>query len=313
MTRFGVLLPTFDPYRTGAPPRVLSAARRAEELGFDAAWAGDHLACPAPVLDAPGCLAAAAAVTERITLGLSVMLLGLRPAAWAAKQLATIDALSGGRLALGVGVGGEFPAEFAAAGVPVTERGARLDDSLAVLGDLLGGKPVQYQGRALRLQVPALEPAMSAPPRLFIGGRGEHAQRRAARFGDVWLPMWLTPDALAERAARLTELASAHGRERPSLALLIGVHVDDNLQRAREEAGAYAQGQYGLPLEVVERWTPLGGIEQVAEHLEAHIAAGVQEFVLMPLARDPLRQYERLAEVRARLSRSPAAAPGAGG
>ncbi len=312
MTRFGVLLPTFDPYRIGAPPRVLAAARRAEELGFDGAWAGDHLACPAPVLDAPSCLAAAAAVTERITLGLSVMLLGLRPAAWAAKQLATIDALSGGRLALGVGVGGEFPAEFAAAGVPITERGARLDDALAVLGDLLAGKAVQYQGRAQSFEVAPLEPAVSSPPRLFVGGRGDHALRRAARFADAWLPMWLTPGALADRAGRLAELAAAQGRPRPTLALLIGVHVDDNLERAREEAAAYAQGQYGLPLDVVERWTPVGSIEQVVEHLEGHLAAGVEEFVLMPLARDPLRQYERLAEVRARLSHSPAAAAGAG-
>jgi hypothetical protein len=70
------------------------------------------------------------------------------------------------------------------------------------------------------------------------------------------------------------------------------------------------RGQYGLALEVVERWTPLGGIERIAEYLQGHLAAGVQEFVLMPLARDPLRQYERLAELRERLS-SFAAAPGA--
>src|SRR3954469_25437422 len=108
MPRWGVLLPTFDPLRTGRQPSPGEAARLAEDLGFDAVWVGDHLACPAPVLDAPTCLAAAAAVTNRIALGLSVMLLGLRRPAWAAKQLATIDALSGGRLRLGVGVGGEF-------------------------------------------------------------------------------------------------------------------------------------------------------------------------------------------------------------
>ena len=79
MTRCGVLLPSFDPFRTGEPSQVVAAARLAEELGFDAVWVGDHLACPAPGLDASVCLAAAAAVTERISLGFSVMLLGLRP------------------------------------------------------------------------------------------------------------------------------------------------------------------------------------------------------------------------------------------
>ncbi|MEZ0292208.1 MAG: LLM class flavin-dependent oxidoreductase, partial [Solirubrobacteraceae bacterium] len=171
MTRWGVLLPTFDPHRTGGALPTLEAARLAEAAGFDAVWAGDHLACPAPVLDAPTCLAAAAAVTERVELGIAVLQLGLRQPAWAAKQLATLDALSGGRLALGVGVGGEFPEEFAAAGVTHRDRGARLDELLGVLPDLLTGRPVRHSGPALQLDVPALEPAMPAPPRLLVGGR----------------------------------------------------------------------------------------------------------------------------------------------
>jgi alkanesulfonate monooxygenase SsuD/methylene tetrahydromethanopterin reductase-like flavin-dependent oxidoreductase (luciferase family) len=312
MTRLGVLLPTFDPYRMGRPPRVVAAARRAEELGFDAAWVGDHLVCPAPVLDAPACLSAAAAVTDRISLGLSVMLLGLRPAAWAAKQLATIDALSGGRLLLGVGVGGEYPDEFTAAGVPVGQRGARLDDALAVLPDLLTGQPVHHAGRAGSINAPALEPAMDRPPPIYVGGRGEPALHRAARFGDMWLPMWLTPEVVTQRTVRLAELAAEHGRPCPGLSLLVCLHIDDDLERARTEAAEYMNGQYGMALEVVERWTPMGSIERVTEYLEEHVAAGVQEFVLMPLARDPLAQYERLAEVRERLSSHPAAAaPGA--
>ncbi|MGX6447953.1 LLM class flavin-dependent oxidoreductase, partial [Patulibacter sp. S7RM1-6] len=130
MSRVGVLLPTFDPYERGGPWPVVAAARRAEEHGFDGVWAGDHLACRVPVLDAPSALAAAAAVTTRVTLGTSVLLLGLRAPAWAAKQLATVDALAPGRLVVGVGVGGEHPEEFAAAGVPASRRGALLDEAL---------------------------------------------------------------------------------------------------------------------------------------------------------------------------------------
>jgi probable F420-dependent oxidoreductase len=300
----GVLLPSFDAMRTGAPPQIVQAARLAESLEFDAAWVGDHLACPAPGLDAPACLAAAAAVTERIGLGFSVMLLGLRQPAWAAKQLATIDALSGGRLRLGVGVGGEFPDEFAAAGVPVRQRGARLDESLSVLGDLLTGRPVDHQGKTLQLNVPALEPAMARPPRIYVGGRGEPALRRAARFGDVWLPMWLSPQRLAERSQRLAELAAELGRPAPGTALLVCVRIDDAAD-ARREAEAHLQGQYRMGLELVERWTLLGSIETVVEQLESYRSAGVQEFLLMPLGRDPLVQYERLAEVRSRLVTEP--------
>jgi alkanesulfonate monooxygenase SsuD/methylene tetrahydromethanopterin reductase-like flavin-dependent oxidoreductase (luciferase family) len=88
--KWGVLLPTFG---TGdeAPPLV-DGARRGEELGFDGVWVGDHLLSPAPVLDAPCALSAAAAVTARVELGISVLQVGLRQPAWAAKQLATIDA-----------------------------------------------------------------------------------------------------------------------------------------------------------------------------------------------------------------------------
>lgn len=301
MTRCGVLLPSFDPFRTGEPSPVVTAARLAEELDFDGAWVGDHLACPAPGLDAVGCLCAAAAVTERISLGFSVMLLGVRATAWTAKQLITVDALSSGRLELGVGVGGEFPQEFEAAGVALRERGARLDDSLAVLPHLLTGRPVDHDGAALRLRIPPLEPAMAAPPRILVGGRAEPALRRAARFGDAWLPMWLTPEVLGQRAEWLAELAAEHRRPTPVLALLVGVHVDDDLELARREAAAHLHGQYGLALEVVERWSALGSIERVLAYLQAHVEAGVEEFVLMPLAREPLRQYERLAEISSRL------------
>ena len=234
-------------------------------------------------------------------LGFSVMLLGLRPPAWAAKQLTTIDILSGGRLRLGVGVGGEFPEEFAAAGVPVNQRGARLDDSLAVIGDLLTGRPVQYTGRTLTVRSPELEPAMAAPPPIYVGGRSEAALRRAARHGDAWLPMWLTPQRVAERAQLLAELAEETGRPTPGTALLVGVHIDDDRSRARAEAAAHVAGQYRMPLEKVERWTLLDSIDGAVEQLDAYRQAGVQEFLLMPLGHQPITQYERLAEVRLRL------------
>jgi hypothetical protein len=95
------------------------------------------------------------------------------------------------------------------------------------------------------------------------------------------------------------------------VALLVGVHVDEDVERARREAEAHLHGQYRLPLKVVERWTPVGGIDRIVEYLDAQLAAGVQELVLMPLGRDPIGQYEPLAEVRARLLRASAAAPGA--
>ena len=299
----GVLLPNFDPTRTGARLPVVDAARLAEELGFAAVWAGDHLACPAPGLDAPGTLAAAAAVTGSIPLGFSVMLLGLRAPAWAAKQLATIDHLAGpGRLRLGVGVGGEFPEEFAAAGVPLSHRGARLDDALTVLPRLLAGEPVDYDGRAQSVHSPALLPAVLPPPPVYVGGRGEPALRRAARFGDVWLPMWLSPAKVAERSAQLAEMALEHDRPAPRTALLILGRIDDDRAHARSVADAHLQGQYRMGLDAVEHWTLLDSIDGAVQRLGEYLAAGVSEVLLLTLGPDTLIQYERLAAVNARLS-----------
>ena len=298
--RIGVLLPNFDAVGSGRPLPIVPAARLAEELGFGAAWVGDHLACPAPGLDAPSCLAAASAVTENIRLGLSVMLLGLRAPAWAAKILATIDHLSSGRLVLGVGVGGEFPVEFEAAGVPVRQRGARLDDALHVIRPLLTGEAVHYEGRTLTVTAPSLQPAMATPPPIYVGGRGEAALRRAARHGDMWLPMWLTPERVAERSQQLADIAERECRPAPGTALLIGVHIDDDRARARAEAELHIRGQYRMGLEKIEHWTLLDSVDGAVEQLDAYSQAGVEEFVFMPLGREPLTQYERLAEVQRR-------------
>lgn len=306
MTRFGVLLPTFDPMHTGQVPPVVDAARLAEQLGFDGAWVGDHLWGHAPWLDSTIALGAAAAVTERLTLGFSVMLLALRPTAWAAKQIQTINALSGGRVTLGVGVGGEYPEEFEAAGVPVEKRGKRLDEALAVLPDLLLGHRVDYDGTALTVHANPLAPAMPRLPRILVGGRGDVALQRTVRHGDGWLPMWLSPDQLTERGDRLRELAAARGRPQPSMTLLILTHVDDDLERSRREASEHLEGQYKLPLHVVERWAALGPAEHVAEQLQQYVDAGVDELILMTLGAEPLIQYERLAEVCAMLRRAPA-------
>ncbi|HET9094924.1 MAG TPA: LLM class flavin-dependent oxidoreductase, partial [Solirubrobacteraceae bacterium] len=217
MPRLGLNLPTFDPLRVGGRPRFVAAARLAEDLGFDAVWVGDHLHVPSPVYDSTVALAAVAASTQRIQLGFGVMLLGLRHPAWVAKQLTTIDALAPGRLLLGVGVGGEFPAEFAALGLDVHQRGRLLDRALAELPDWLLGRTT-----------PALAPPMSGLPPLWVGGRSDAALRRAARLGDGWLGTWMSPERVLEVRATLAAQAEAHGRPTPRIGLALSVHVDAN-------------------------------------------------------------------------------------
>lgn len=295
--RWGVYLPTLDSYRQGTPP-ALDGARRAEELGFDTLWIGDHLAFHPPLLESMTVMAAAAAVTTRIRLGVGVLMLPLRSVVWAAKQLTTVDALAPGRLTLGVGVGGENPEEYVAAGVPRHERGRRLDEALTVLPALLTGKPVDHHGPLLTVHSPALEPAMDAPPALLVGGRSPAALERVARYGDGWLAMWHRPDTVAVRRKRLAARAAELGRPAPSTTMLVFVNVDDDEDRARTQAAELLWGQYRLPYERVGRYTAVGTAERVADRLAAYRDAGVDAFALHPAAPDAVGQYERYARVR---------------
>lgn len=295
--RWGALLPTFDTMGGGTPP-VVASARRAEELGFEAVWVGDHLVCPAPALDALCSLSAAAAVTRRVQLGVSVLQLGLRHLVWTAKQLATIDALAPGRLRLGVGVGGEFADEFTAAGVDRATRGRRLDEMLEVLPALLRGEPVTHAGAEVAVTTPGLQPPVSSFPPISVGGRSQAALARATRYGDQWIGMWHDPDVVRDCGKQLAELAAEAGRPMPSVAMLVLVNVDDDVELARREATAHLDGQYRLPFRVVERWTAVGPAEQVAKLFVDYRDAGVTELICLPAASDAIAQFERLAAVR---------------
>ena len=303
---FGVMLPSFDPFRRGRTP-VVEGAVLAEELGFDSGWVGDHLSFHPPLLDALTALTAAAVRTERLVLGTGVLLLPMRNAVWTAKQLASIDSLAPGRLLFGVGVGGENPAEGEAAGATTAGRGARLDEGLAIVAALLRGEAVDHPGPLLPTRSPALEPAPVTPPPLVVGGRSEAALRRAARRGDGWLGVWMSANRVAAVRAQLDGFAAEYGRPSPTPLLMVFVHVTDGprgLDAGRAEVAGFVKGQYGLPVERLERWVLVGDTDHVAKGLDELVAAGVQGFVLMPAASDPLEQFRRLARVRERMANS---------
>lgn len=300
LPRWGVMLPSFDPYRHGRYPLV-AAARLVEQLGFDSGWVGDHLAYHPPTLDAACALSACAAVTERIWLGTGIMLLALRNPAWAAKQLATVEALAPGRLVLGVGAGGEGEAEFAAAGVPLAHRGRRLDEALEVVTRLLAGKAVDHPGPLLPMRVPRLEPVPARVPPVVVGGRSGAALARAARSGEGWMGVWLSPERLLRARAELAHLSEAHGRACPHVLLLVFVNITDDPDRGWQEAADLVTGQYGLPIDKLARWIHVGPADKVAAELDRYRNAGADGFVVLPMARDVLAQIEAIAAMRSAL------------
>jgi alkanesulfonate monooxygenase SsuD/methylene tetrahydromethanopterin reductase-like flavin-dependent oxidoreductase (luciferase family) len=275
LTAFGVQ--GSGPLVGGAPEpeHYRRIAETAEAAGFDSLWAGDHVAFHEPLLDITIALATFAAVTERIRLGAGVLLLPLRAPALVAREFGSLDYVSGGRVILGVGTGGEHAADFEAVGVPVRERGRRTDESMRALRGLFAREapaPVQPNG-----------------PPLWVGGRSDAAIRRAKHLGDGWMPIWVSPERYAEGLAKL-------GREHTAavvLPALVGGTV--------EEARLYLSRRYATEFSThaIERYCVVGSPEECAERSAEYVAAGAEHVVFHP-AVEPHRlqeQVELLAEV----------------
>jgi alkanesulfonate monooxygenase SsuD/methylene tetrahydromethanopterin reductase-like flavin-dependent oxidoreductase (luciferase family) len=270
----------------GDPAEVADEARRTEELGFDLLSAGEHVFFHGPVSNAFVTLAAAAVVTERVRLVSALTVLPLYPMVLAAKQAATVDRISHGRFELGLGLGGEYPKEFAASGVPVNGRGARVEESLPALLDLLAGKTVTASGAygsldCLRLDPPPVQPRVP----VWMGGRRQAAMRRAGRFADIWLPYMMTPDSYARGLAAVTEAAGDAGR--PSGAVSGGLYlwgsVDESAGRARREAVETVGWLYQQDFEpLADRYLLHGQPDAVAARIAEYAAAGARSLIFAP-------------------------------
>lgn len=267
---------------------ALHQARRAESLGFDSLWVTDHVAFHVPIPESLTLLSFAAAVTERITLGTSIYLLPLRPPVFAAKAVATLDRLSGGRLVLGLGIGGEFPAEFEAVGVPVGERGPRMDEAIPLLRRLWTERDVEHRGSHFSFGAVTLDPPPVQPggPPLWVGGRSAAALRRAGRLGDGFLSHMVTPDRFARDLDTIGRHAAEAGRDgRPfATAAYLFTVIDESIEAAHARASEVLGRLYQQPFEdAARRYCLLGRPEDCLEQMRAYARAGVRHFVMAPL------------------------------
>jgi len=256
-------------------------ARRAEDLGYDYLLTGEHVMFHGPVANNLVSLAAAAGATERIRLMSGIVLVPLYPAALLAKQVSVLDVVSDGRFSLGIGVGGEFPKEFEAVGVPVKERGARTDEALKVLDLLLTRKDVHFDGRFTKLDGVSLSPRGVQKPRVpfWVAGRKDVAMRRAARLAEGWLPYMYTPEMLAESMVKIAGYTEEAGRPagtvRGGLFIFTCVHEDRN--RALELANQQLSKQYNQDFsKLVEKYTIAGSPADCIARLQEYIDAGAR-------------------------------------
>ena len=254
-------------------------AQRAEALGYDYLLSGEHIMFYAPTGNNMVSLAAAAGATERIKLLSGIVLAPLYPAALLAKQASVLDVVSNGRFSLGVGVGGEFPKEFDAVGVPVSERGARTNEALEVLDKLLTETDVHFDGRFTTLDGVTIKPSTVQKPRIpfWVAGRRDAAMKRVARYADGWLPYMYTPDMLAESMDKIATFAGEAGRVDGAVrgGLFIFTCVNEDRDRALELANEQLSRQYNQDFsQLVEKYTLAGSPEDCAARAREYLDAG---------------------------------------
>jgi probable F420-dependent oxidoreductase len=201
------------------PESVVRRARLAEQAGLESLWIGDHIALPAdlggenPRLEAVVTATYVAAVTTRVRIGIGVIVLPQRQPVLLAKQLTSVDVLSGGRLIVGIGVGYVEP-EFRALGVSLADRGARTDEYLAVMRTLWTEPAPSFEGRFVSFDgVYQQPPPHQRPhPPIVVGGNSSAAFRRAVRVGNGWHAAYLDVAQTAEALAGLRKALAGHER-----------------------------------------------------------------------------------------------------
>jgi probable F420-dependent oxidoreductase len=246
--KYGIAIRNMGPQSSRATIRACATA--VESLGYDALFVSDHLCIPpnqtegsgGRYLDVLATLAYLAGATERIRLGISVLVLPYRPAVLTAKQLATIQELSGERMILGVGVGWMKP-EFDALGVDKRQRGRLTDETLRVIRHLFAHEAEAYSGDLVSFPAFVFSPR-PALPAIWIGGNGDKAIARVVEFGDGWHPM-MPADKLKPAVAELKQKLAAKQQSEIEIVVRRGMRFEDlGAAKAKLEAERDAGATY---------------------------------------------------------------------
>lgn len=288
---FGVVLPT---YLAGASTAGIAAvARAAERLGFASVWTTDHVLMPraqagpyANIFEALTTLGYVAAVTDRVRLGISVVVVPQRHPVVLAKELATLDVLSGGRLIAGVGAGwceGEFA--FLGAAEHFHRRGAVLNEAMRLMRALWTDPSQPFEGRFFQYREVAFGPLPVQPggPPFWVGGSSPAALRRSVRLAEAWHPVGSDAAAFAAGAQALRAEAAAAGRPVPAMTLRLTIALDEPaaaVSGPTVRPGYVLQGDARTIIDGLRAYAAAG-----CAHLVCHFGAGPAEPVLARVER----------------------------
>lgn len=283
--RIALLVPTHFQGEMPSSGEFIDWFKAAEELGFDSIWVLDRIFSNSKVLDAMMVMAWASGVTSRVRLGTGVLLLPYRNPILLAREVASVDYMSGGRVDLGIGLGGR-ESEFVAFGMQISERVKRFRDNLAAMRALWSGSNVTYEGRFHKFEGANVEPhpVQKGGIPIWIGGEAEGVLKRTAELADGWIGGAKNdPQMLGEKIGKMKDYARARGRDPESLSFgsLEYMTLDEDVDRARDHMHSLTSSIYGPSFDT-GAYTTFGPPEPCTARLQAVIDAGCTEVIVCP-------------------------------
>jgi len=300
---FGIAVRNFTPYPEMPDANSLvDYGVRMEELGFDSVWVWDHMLLGVepnfPIIDSLTVLTGVAARTKRIKLGTGILVLPLRNAVALAKQLSSMDQLSGGRLVMGM-ASGWYKREFDAMGIPFEQRGKIMDENLEVLRRLwtepsVTGDYVRYKpSKAVMYPKPAQE---HIP--VLIGGYVDRVLKRAATVGDGWLTYFYTPEGFTKSWTKIRNFAKEAGKDPDKLlnASQLPIIIGKSGDAVKDEMMDWLNKEWDFPAQsdCTRDSAIMGSVDECVAQLKEHLAVGVQKIIFVPY-RYRMDQIETIA------------------
>ena len=275
--------------------------RYCDEAGVDSLWQTDRMVSRQPFLECMSLMAALAGATSRIMFGMNVASLGIRDPLLIAKQCATIDYLSAGRLLPAFGLGSNRNRDWAASGRTTKRRGKRMDEALAIVTRLWAGEQVSFEGEFFRYQDVTISPRpVQSPLPLWIGGSARAAIERTGRFGTGWQAASESPEQVRTIVADIHAAAAGHGRRLDHDHFGIGFAVRFGTWDEPMVASA-ARGYERVTGKDPRDGLTIGGAAEILARIERYVDAGLSKFILRPIGdgdEDMLDQTRRIvAEV----------------
>lgn len=280
------------------PFRAVENAILADTLGLDGVWIGDSPSNRRPSYEPIITLSYIASRSERIKLGTAIFLLPLSHPTRLAKQLASLDALSRGRVILGIGPGGEYPKMYEGFGIPVSERGPRTNEHIRLLRSLWTEPVSSFRGRFLSFEGIIMEPKpVQRPIPIWVGGRpggmeiGPDGQprfksrtaaiKRAAMYGDGWMPYYISLESYRESVEQVRSTARENGRDpsRIAMALSNSMTIGDSLENALEKGRRNLRYGEGFSKEKLLEYDLVGSAREIVGQMERFIEAGCRHFI----------------------------------